>query len=124
MEIAFEQTNLLIDRGASCTAKNKRKETCLHLVLGGTPAHPTTLSTYRPHKVLVKLLARIVQAGGDVFAVNDHGESPSELAANNGNEKDWREALSLCGVTTRHAKCTRSQEYNIKKLEMLVLRTI
>lgn len=79
------------------------KTTCLHHVMN----HPRSRDTSRfifqdpvtlhSDGELKDILMLLVSAGADVYAVNDLGESPSDIAWRNDHEREWREALEECG---------------------------
>jgi len=100
VEISFEQTNLLLDHGASPLAKDVTGLTCLHLVFQSSYFSGTyQRETYRPHRLLTKLVIRLIKAGADVFATDKYRQSPSDEALEGGYERSWREALAECGYS-------------------------
>ena len=101
MEIAFEQVNLLIDRGASCRAKNNVGDSCFHLLLRRFGVDGDVFGLYRPHRLLTELLVRIIRHGGDVFSINGEDLTPSHMARSGNYERSWREALSKCDYSWR-----------------------
>ena len=52
---------------------------------------------YLFHKVPKDLLMVFLTAGADVYATNNYGKTPSEIAFINEREDEWIEALLLCG---------------------------
>lgn len=109
VEISFEQVDFLLDHGASVLAKDIGGDTCLHCVFHAVDDFHKAI--YRPRHLLTKLVARLIKAGADVFALDAVGISPSAAARHGGYERSWREALEKCGYSPQTVYANSGVQY-------------
>jgi len=94
---------LLLSRGADVYAHDDNGDTCLHIVMqydrhreiSGRVFQNTVNATYDGE--LKDILLLLMTAGADVYARNNNGKTPSEIARFWNQEREWREALEECG---------------------------
>ncbi|OAP55077.1 hypothetical protein AYL99_10777 [Fonsecaea erecta] len=92
----------LISRGADPCFRDEHSETYLHRVLKRARRDhhrlmDENLVTSTHHGELKDILVLFVTAGANVCAVNDRGESVSDVAIKSGFRLEWEETLEECG---------------------------
>ena len=101
---------LLLSRGANVNARNSRRQTCLHMVFSGRP-HIRDSSYLRKYLLQKKdILILYICAGADVYAVDEHGDSVSDVASNSEQKKVWIAALKYCGIDINDVTARPSSE--------------
>ena len=86
------------------TARNSTGKTCLHIVLSGHGHDEDGCWCHREAECWQhlsqtrELLILMISAGADVCAVDDYGESVSDVALNSGLNTVWTKALRYCGI--------------------------
>ena len=99
-----DKVGLLLTRGANVKARNDLGETCLHLVLFKPFHHDRDFlcdneSHLRRHQYRTKdIVILMITAGADVCAVDEYGQSVSDVAIRSGQQTLWIEALKYCGI--------------------------
>ena len=110
LQMLGEKTILLLRRGANPNAIDHTGDTCLHSIMTCGNVRDVdcvdTLVWYgqiryqaRRRKDVKDLLMLLVLAGADVNAVNDDGESVTDVAEEFGHSQLWREVLDECGFS-------------------------
>ena len=81
-------------------------DTLLHMIFKSVRLTQRTDRWNYPERVLLsvqaplELLIAFIAAGANIFARNDQGRNPSEIAWAYGQEKEWHRALTVCGIDT------------------------
>ena len=102
-----DKVGLLLTRGANVKARSSRGETCLHLVFeehypSGAFCWCDNRSQLWRHRCRTKdIVILMITAGADVCAVDEEGESVSDVAIRSGQQTLWTEALDYCGIDIR-----------------------
>ena len=99
-----DKVGLLLTRGANVKVRTSRGKTCLHLVLSKHAHHDRGCwcdneSYLRRHQYRTKdIVILMITAGADVCAVDEYGQSVSDVAMRSGQQTLWIEALKYCGI--------------------------
>jgi hypothetical protein len=145
-----EKAILLLESGANVSYSDYDGCTVLHTILGCVRYHQHrskrqarglgrvrqwTRSFHEPKAFLMAFIA----AGGDVYAINDEGSTPSMHARWFGREKEWLEVLESTGYSPEEVvahsdpkshDCSRERpasrlslkEYCLRRKEELIVR--
>lgn len=110
---------ILLNRKADISCRDYNGNTVLHTILRNRRLNDTmsyaeavrtgqrlrwALSLEEPKDLLMVFIT----AGADVYATNDEGETPSDVASEYGREKEWTEALKLCGFDSEQVLAASS----------------
>ena len=99
-----DKVGLLLTRGANVKARSARGKTCLHRVFSKHLHHDRDCwcldgSLLWRHQCRTKdIVILMITAGADVWAVDEYGQSVSDIAISSGQQTLWTEALKYCGI--------------------------
>lgn len=107
---------LLLSRGANCQARDLDGSTCLHLVLQGK-RNPNgdiyfprfaNIVTSEYNGEIRDILVLLITAGADVYITDHDGLTPSDVAFDFKNLREWHDALIECGFDPSEVRIRKS----------------
>jgi hypothetical protein len=98
---------LLLSRGADVSERDRLGNNCLHLILDFEDSDVHGRYARDNPNELRDVLMLLVTAGADVYAINDHDLSVSEMADVHDHISTWTAVLTTCGVEIEEVRRDR-----------------
>jgi hypothetical protein len=98
-----DKVALLLARGADVNQRDPLGNTCLHIVMNANEC-PFEKTRLERQTELNDILMLMITARADVQAVNDNGDTVSDIAHAFGHCQIWAEALEACGYNFKRTQ--------------------